>query len=142
MRRPRGPPSGGGDDGSALLGRSVDLLCLFHCLLGFLYPTYHGGGDSDRVYLYGAKYYPFLGPAGGPGPCHGVYNLASSGTRVLSGVFLGSVAVQLGVVRGLILLAGSIGVVILGTSTMVRSLWKSELDEGTGFETAEGVSAN
>lgn len=71
----------------------------------------------------------------------GVYNLASGGTRVLSGVFLGSVAVQLGVVRGLILLAGFIGVVVLGTSTMVRSLWKSELDEDPGPETTEGVSA-
>ncbi len=71
----------------------------------------------------------------------GVYNLASSGTRVLSGIFLGSVAAHLGVVQGLFVLAGLIALVVLGTSTLVRSLWKSELDEDPGPATTEGVSA-
>ncbi|HEX9878772.1 MAG TPA: MFS transporter [Candidatus Binatia bacterium] len=71
----------------------------------------------------------------------GVYNLASSGTRVLSGVFLGSVAMRLGVVRGLIILAASIGVVVLATSSIIRSLWKSELDELPGQATTQGASA-
>ncbi len=59
----------------------------------------------------------------------GVYNLASSGTRVLSGVFLGTVAVQVGAVRGLVLLAVVIALVVLVASTVVRSLWHGELKE-------------
>jgi MFS family permease len=67
----------------------------------------------------------------------GVYNFATGGTRVISGVILGSVATQLGVAPTLLLLVGMIALIVLGTSSVVRSTWQFEMKEGT-FSATEG----
>ncbi len=59
----------------------------------------------------------------------GVYNFATGGTRVISGVILGTVATQLGVSPTLRLLVGMIGLVVLGTSCVVRSSWQLEMKD-------------
>lgn len=59
----------------------------------------------------------------------GVYNFAAHGTRVLSGFFMGSLASLIGPPNALLLLAALIGIVILGTSSVVRGLWHLEMKE-------------
>ena len=67
----------------------------------------------------------------------GVYNFATGGTRVISGIILGLVATQLGMTPTLLLLVGMIGLIVLGTSSVVRSTWQFEMKEET-FPAAEG----
>ncbi|MFQ5904248.1 MAG: MFS transporter [Candidatus Binatia bacterium] len=59
----------------------------------------------------------------------GVYHFAAHGMRVLSGFVLGSLATLIGPPQALLLLAGLIGIVVLGISTVIRSLWHSEMKE-------------
>lgn len=67
----------------------------------------------------------------------GVYNFATGGTRVISGVIIGTVATQLGVTPTLLFLVGMIGIIVLGISSVVRAVWQIELKEET-FSTIEG----
>ncbi len=67
----------------------------------------------------------------------GVYNFATAGTRVISGVIIGTVATQLGVTPTLLLLVGMIGLMVLVTSSVVRSTWQFEMKEET-FPATEG----
>ena len=59
----------------------------------------------------------------------GVYNFAAHGMRVLSGFVLGSLATLIGPPPALLILAGLIGLVVLGISTVTPSLWHSEMKE-------------
>ena len=67
----------------------------------------------------------------------GVYNFATGGTRVISGVIIGTVATQLGVTPTLLLLVGMIATMVLVTSSVVRSTWQFEMKEKT-FPATEG----
>ncbi len=59
----------------------------------------------------------------------GVYNFAALGIRVLSGLFMGSLATLVGPSNALVLLAGLIGLVTLVTSIAGRGLWEVEMRE-------------
>jgi MFS family permease len=59
----------------------------------------------------------------------GVYNFAALGTRVLSGFIIGSLATLIGTPQTVVLMAGFVALLILATSTAVRSLWRLELQE-------------
>ncbi len=67
----------------------------------------------------------------------GVYNLATGGTRVISGAIIGFVATQLGVAPTLLLLVGLIAIIVLFTSSIVRTAWQVELTEDS-LAAAEG----
>ena len=70
----------------------------------------------------------------------GVYNFAAQGLRAPSGLFMGSLATIIGPAAALLFLAGIIGLVILGTSVAIRSLWELEMKKES-FPPAEATVA-
>lgn len=70
----------------------------------------------------------------------GVYNFSAHGMRVLSGFVLGSLATLLGPAQALLLLAGSIGLAVLGLSGVVRSLWHIEMKEDSAAQEKGAVA--
>ena len=65
----------------------------------------------------------------------GVYNFAFYGTRVFSGLSLGSLGSLVGLPVAMFSLSGLVGVVVLSASLLSRSLWAWE------FETEEPIAS-
>jgi len=70
----------------------------------------------------------------------GVYNFAAQGLRAPSGLFMGTLATIIGPATALLFLAGIIGLVILGVSAAIRSLWELEMKKES-FPSAEATVA-
>lgn len=60
---------------------------------------------------------------------------------MLSGITVGLLATVLGAPRALLVLAGVVGVGVLGISTVIRSLWHSEMKEEAVPEAKASVVA-
>lgn len=71
----------------------------------------------------------------------GVYNFAAFGTRVVSGFVVGTLASLFGSPQALFLLAVLIGILVLGISGAVPSLWHPEMKGETGSESSQSVAA-